>query len=173
MNTNDFLTLAAYTIPALITGGTAYYFLTQFTKSENNRRKFEILRENQKHALPLRLQAYERMTLFLERIDPVKLLIRVAPISEVPADYANFLAEQIEQEFDHNMTQQIYMSDKCWGVVLTAKNATIQLIRKAALDAEVKNAQALREKILKERFDNVSPSAAALSFIRSEVQNII
>lgn len=172
MNTNDILTLAAYTLPAIVTGATAYYFLTQFTNSENNRRKFEILRENQKTALPLRLQAYERMTLFLERIDPVKLLIRVAPISEVPSDYANYLVEQIEQEFDHNLTQQIYMTDKCWGVIVTAKNATIQLIRKAALDSSVENAQALREKILKERFDNSSPSAAALGYIRSEVQDI-
>ena len=173
MNTNDILTLAAYTVPALVTGATAYYFLTQFTQSENNRRRFELLRENQKQALPLRLQAYERMTLFLERIDPVKLLLRVAPISEVPTDYANFLVDQIEQEFDHNMTQQIYVSDKCWGIILTAKNATIQLIRKAAIDPEVTNAQALREKILKERFDNTSPSAAALAFIRSEVKDLI
>ena len=68
------LEIAAYTLPALITGGVAFVMMQKFYNSEESKRKFELLRENQKQALPIRLQAYERMVLLLERINPSNLL---------------------------------------------------------------------------------------------------
>ncbi len=82
---------------------------------------------------PYDLQAYERMALFLERITPSNLLIRISPISSNKEDYETLLIQNIEQEFEHNLSQQIYVSDKCWSIINAAKNATIQLIRKASL----------------------------------------
>ena len=93
------LEIAAYTIPALITGGVAFVMMQKFYNSEESKRKFELLRENQKQALPIRLQAYERMVLYLERINPAKLLIRVAPYLDDKNTYENQLIQQIEQEF--------------------------------------------------------------------------
>ena len=72
MNTEKIIELAFYTLPALITGAVAYYFFQQFVVNEDNRRRFLLMKENQKDALPLRLQAYERLTLFMERINPTK-----------------------------------------------------------------------------------------------------
>lgn len=46
-------------------------------------------------------------------------------------DYESLLIASIEQEFEHNLSQQIYVSDECWSIISAAKNATIQLIRKA------------------------------------------
>ena len=126
------LEIAAYTLPALITGGVAFVMMQKFYNSEESKRKFELLRENQKQALPIRLQAYERMVLLLERINPSQLLLRVAPISKSKDDYATLLSHHIQTEFEHNLTQQVYMSDECWSIILTAKNATIQMIRMAA-----------------------------------------
>ena len=80
---------------------------------------------------PLRLQAYERLTLFLERITLSKLLIRVHPISDKSNDYETLLVATIEQEFEHNLAQQIYVSDDCWKVLVSCKNNTIQSIRKS------------------------------------------
>ena len=133
MDTTKIIELLSYTLPALITGAVAYYFFQMHTKNEEGRRRFVLQKELQKNALPLRLQAYERMVLFLERINPTKLLIRITPISENKNDYENYVIAQIEQEFEHNLTQQIYMSDDCWTIIMTAKNATIQMIRKAAM----------------------------------------
>ena len=62
--------ILSYCIPAIIVGGIAYYFFSMHLKNEENRRRFLLLKENEKNALPLRLQAYERLTLLLERISP-------------------------------------------------------------------------------------------------------
>ena len=122
-----------YAVPALITGIIAYYFFKEHTKNEAGRRRFLLHKDIQVNTLPIRLQAYERMALFLERITPSKLLIRISPTSSDKNSYESLLISSIEQEFEHNLSQQIYISDDCWNVITAAKNATIQLIRKASL----------------------------------------
>jgi len=169
METTKIIELLSYTLPAIITGAVAYYFFNLHTKNEEGRRRYLIQKEAQKNALPLRLQAYERIALFLERINPTNLLIRVAPISSDKVDYQNFLVAHIDQEFEHNLTQQIYISDECWTIVMTAKNATIQMIRKASLNPEVTNADKLREAIFNDLLDKQSPSNNALAYIKKEV----
>ena len=109
------------------------------------------------------------MSLLLERISPAKLLTRVNPTSSNKEDYENLLIATIEQEFEHNLAQQIYVSDQCWNIVLAAKNATIQLIRKASMQEKTDTADKLREVVLTELMDKQSPSSAALSFIKQEV----
>ena len=173
MDTDKILELLFYTLPALITGFVAYSFFQTFAQNEERRRRFLLGRENQKHALPLRLQAYERMTLFMERIDPVKLLIRITPISENKNDYEHYVIAQIEQEFEHNLSQQIYMSDECWTIITTAKNATIQMIRKANMSEKVDSADKMREAILNDLFDKPTPSSAALAYIKNEVKDFL
>ena len=169
MDATRIIELASYTLPSLITGVVAYQFFNLHTKDEAGRRRFLLHREAQKTALPIRLQAYERMTLFLERISLNQLLIRIAPISTIKTDYEQLIIAHIEQEFEHNLTQQIYMSDKCWTIIVTAKNATIQMIRKANMSDRVDNADKLREVLLSDLMEKQSPSNAALAFIKNEV----
>lgn len=173
MDTTKIIELLFYTLPALITGAVAYYFFHMHTKNEEGRRRFLLQKELQKDALPLRLQAYERMVLFLERINPTKLLIRITPISENKNDYENYVIAQIEQEFEHNLTQQIYMSDDCWTIIMTAKNATIQMIRKAAMSERVDSADKLREVILSDLMEKSTPSSAALSYMKNELKEFL
>lgn len=172
MDTSKIIELLSYTFPSIITGMVAYYFFDLHTKNEEGRRRYLLHKESQKNALPLRLQAYERMTLYLERISLNHLLIRITPISNDKNDYANLVIAQIEQEFEHNLTQQIYMSDSCWSIILTAKNATIQMIRKLALTEKLDSADALREVLLSDLIGKQSPSNAALAFIKKEVSEL-
>lgn len=169
MDTTKIIELLSYTLPAVITGGVAYFLFNSYFKDQQNTRRWLLQKEAQKDSLPLRLQAYERLSLFLERINPSKLLIRVAPISNDKNDYANYVIAQIEQEFEHNLTQQIYISNACWNYISTAKNATIQMIRKATTLENVKDANDLREVILKDLFEKEVPSNAALAYIKNEV----
>ncbi|MES2806179.1 MAG: hypothetical protein V4652_11490 [Bacteroidota bacterium] len=169
MDTTKIIELLSYTLPAIVTGLVAYYFFDFHTKNEEGRRRYLLNKEAQKNALPLRLQAYERMSLYMERINPTKLLIRIAPISNDKNDYENLIISQIEQEFEHNLTQQIYMSDECWTIIVTAKNATIQMIRKANMSDRVDNADKLREVVLSDLMEKQSPSNAALAYIKNEV----
>ncbi|MGM5470196.1 hypothetical protein ACS386_07960 [Flavobacteriaceae bacterium LMO-SS05] len=169
MNPERIIDLIFYAIPALITGIIAYYFFKEHTKNEDGRRRFLLHRDMQVNAMPLRLQAYERMALFLERINPNKLIVRVTPTSSNKGDYEALLIATIEQEFEHNLSQQIYLSDECWGIINAAKNATIQFIRKASLLKKATTANTLREVILTEMMERRAPSDAALSYIKQEV----
>jgi hypothetical protein len=172
MDTEKLFDLALYAIPAIITGGIAYYFFKQHIENEYQRRRYQLQREIQKEAFPIRLQAYERMALFLERITPSKLLIRVSPSSSNKESYESLLIATIEQEFEHNLSQQIYVTNDCWSVITAAKNATIQLIRKAAMLEKTDTANKLREVVLTELMDKQAPSSAALSFIKKEVSEL-
>lgn len=173
MNTDKLLELLFYVLPAVITGAVAFHFFRTFLANEDKKRRFSLMREGRKITLPLRLQAYERMTLFMERIDPSKLLLRVTPISTDKHEYVTYVIAHIEQEFEHNLTQQIYLSDECWAVINTAKSAIIQQLRKTALSEDVKDADALREAVILEGFGKDSASFSALSFIKNEVSGML
>lgn len=170
MNTDKILELTFYTLPALITAGVAYVFLKKFIQNDDSRRRFLLMRENQKQALPLRLQAYERMALFLERISLSKLILRVAPIGNDVKDYQNLLIHHIEQELEHNLTQQIYITDECWNTILKAKSSVIQIIREVAHDSTVQTVQQFREQVLSVQLENESPTNLALQYLKAEVQ---
>ena len=92
------LGLMVYCIPALVTGVIAFLFFREHTDNENNRRNFILKESIQKESLPIRLQAYERLTLFLERISPQNLLKRVSPISQEVEDYKSLLIQTISVE---------------------------------------------------------------------------
>ena len=172
MDSEIIVNLVLFSIPALITGIIAYYFFKEHTKNEDGRRRFLLHKDMQVNAMPLRLQAYERMALFLERITPNKLLVRVIPKSSNKEDYESLLIATIEQEYEHNLSQQIYMSDECWNIITAAKNATIQLLRKASLLEKTDTANKLREVVLAEMMERRAPSDAALSFIKNEVSEM-
>ena len=172
MDSAKIIELLFYAIPAAITGIIAFLFFKEHTKNEDGRRRFLLHKDMQVNTLPIRLQAYERMSLFLERITPSKLLIRVNPTSSDKDSYENLLIATIEQEFDHNLSQQIYVSDECWNIITAAKNATIQLIRKASLLEKTDSANKLREVVLTEMMEKHAPSDAALSFIKNEVGDL-
>lgn len=160
--------LFAYLLPAVVTGAIAFYFFRLHTKNEEGRRRYLLHKDSQKDTMPIRLQAYERMALFLERMAIPSLVVRVAPKSSDKNAYETLLIKSIETEFDHNLSQQIYMSDECWNIIKAAKSATIQMIRKAGM-SETDSADKLREDILTQTMDKASPSATALSFVKKEI----
>ncbi|MGB5941456.1 MAG: hypothetical protein WBG71_01115 [Leeuwenhoekiella sp.] len=165
--------MAIALLPAVVVGLLAYYFFNSFIKNEDGRRRFLLHKDSQQHTLPTRLQAYERLVLFLERIKPSQLLIRISPSGEHKEDYEQLLISTIEQEFEHNITQQIYISEECWNVVQSAKNTTIQMIRQANRSEESTNAASLRENILKGMMDRAAPSAVAIEYLKNEVSEVL
>ena len=112
------------------------------------------------------------MALFLERVNPSNLLLRVSPLSNDKIQYQQLLAASIEQEFEHNLAQQIYISDECWNVIKTAKSTTIQIIRTTANDPDVADADKLREIILTSLLQKSSPSETGMAFIKNEVSEL-
>ena len=172
MDSTRIIELVSYTLPTLIMGFVLYNFIELYTNNEKEKRNYLLQKESKPDVLSLRLQAYERMTLFLERINPSQLLVRITPISDDKNDYANFVIAQIEQEYEHNLAQQIYISDECWSTITTAKNATIQLILMETKNEKISDANQLREVVLKELLNKQSPSGAGLIFLRNEVRQL-
>lgn len=172
MSASDIFQLILTLAPAIIVGVGAYYFFNNYLRNEENRRGYELRKENQKETIPYRIQALERMTLYLERIDPGRLLVRVKPNGDDKHDYEKKLIKTIEDEFEHNLAQQIYMSTACWDAIRSTKNATITLIRKANMDDQVDSANKLREVVLSELLDKSAPSATGLAYIKKEAREI-
>ena len=172
MDSTRIIELISYSLPTLIMAFVAYSFFFFFSKNENAKRQYLLQKESKPDTLSLRLQAYERMTLFLERINPSQLLVRISPISENKIDYQNFVIAQIEQEYEHNLAQQIYVSEECWSTITTAKNATIQMILLATKNEKITDANQLREIILNDLLTKQSPSSVALAFLKNEVSQL-
>jgi len=166
------LSYVAYLLPAIVVGVIAYYFFKGHTANEEGRRRYLIQKEAQNKILPVRLQAYERITLLMERLDPNKLLVRVKPFSDDVEKYETLIIQNIEQEFDHNVSQQIYVSQECWNLVNAAKNATIHIIRQAAMHEADGTANSMREYLLRNFMEEVTPSQKALAYIKKEVAEL-
>ena len=172
MEIEQLISYVAFLLPAIVVGVVAYYFFKGHTANEEGRRRYLIQKEAQNKILPTRLQAYERLTLLLERIDPNKLLVRVNPYSDSIDDYEKLLIKNIEQEFEHNITQQVYVSVECWNIIQAAKNATIHVIRQAAMHEKENAADTMREWILRHFMEEVTPSQKALTYIKREVSEL-
>jgi len=172
MEIQKILEIIGYTIPALITGGIALYYFKYHFANEEKRRFFLLQKKNQNIALPLRLQAYERLTLFLERISPAKLMVRVKPSGNNAVNYHNKLIQNIEQEFEHNLAQQIYISDDGWNAIVTSKNAIVQQIRTAAANKSIEKAEQLRENLITSTMGKDNPAGVALYFLKNEVRKL-
>mgnify|MGYP005672930807 FL=1 len=169
---DQILGLLIYCIPALVTGAIAFLFFREHTDNDNNRRNFILKESLQKESLTVRLQAYERLALFLERISPQNLLRRVLPISAKNEDYKSLLVSTIEQEFDHNLSQQIYVSDQCWRMLTSAKNSSIQVIM-AFENNNVKDANEMPPHLLESLLKSKISPAMALNFLNEEVSILL
>jgi hypothetical protein len=161
----------AYILPAAVTGLVAYYMFNGFIKHINSEKKLEVLVAQKKEGLPIKLKACERLLLFCDRINPVKMLLRIPPISENTNDYLQLLIANIEQEFAHNLVQQIYISEATWTAIYAAKNAVINKLKQIAENAA--SANDLREKMLIEYSKSTPPTATAIAFIKNEVRKLL
>lgn len=103
--------------------------------------------ETGRKSTPQIIQAYERLIILMERIDLQKLVTRVVPIAPLKQDYASFLIQNIEQEYDFNISQQLYVSEEAWALIATAKQTIIQHILKTSLNEEVNTASDLQRRL--------------------------
>jgi hypothetical protein len=161
----------AYILPALVTGGVAYFILGAFIKQDNNEKKFEALVNKKRESLPVKLQAYESLLLFCERINPTKLLLRVNPIGDDTSNYLQLLIANIEQEYEHNMVQQLYVSEDSWKAIIAAKLTIISKLRKTAETAET--AKDLREMVLIDYSQSENPTQTSIAYLKQAVKKLI
>jgi hypothetical protein len=125
-------TLFQTLLPAFLVTVIAYYFLSSYMKNEERRRRFITVRESQVKTLPTRMAAYERLVLFLERIKPASLVVRTKSGQMTKAAYEQTIIAAIEQEFEHNIAQQIYVSEECWNILMSLWTSALPAQRPSA-----------------------------------------
>jgi hypothetical protein len=160
-------------LPAGLVLWAMYLTVSSFIKKDLVQKELEIKAETTKMLLPIRLQAYERMALFLERISPNNLLIRLNGQTPNVLYFQQLMLSEIREEFSHNLSQQVYMSDEAWTTVKNAMNETVALINLSAKDLSP-DAPAIE--LSKRVFEimmgkEVNPSDEALKVVKQEMRD--
>jgi len=163
------------TIPALIVFLTAWIVLKNMINNDQEKRRQDIIMQGSRTITPIRLQAYERIVLFLERISLESLLVRVSTSGMNAGQLQSALLATIRSEFEHNLSQQIYMSPQAWEVVKNARSNVIKLINS---ESEKINPDAQGIELSKQLLSKVmelekEPTRVAIDFLKSEVARMI
>lgn len=168
----DVLTeLAKILLPAALVLYAMYLGIKAMISRELDVEKMEIRQKSIEVTLPVRMQAYERICLFLERISPNNLLVRVSDPSLSAPAFQQLLLKEIRDEYNHNVSQQIYMSIEVWDMVKSAKEDLIMDINQAAdgLDEESTSLD-LTKKIFEQVMNKkVDPIDNALKALKEEI----
>lgn len=159
-------------VPASIVLYAVYLMVRSFINKEIELRKLEVRSRSIETILPNRLQAYERMCLFLERMSPPNLLLRVNNPAFSAKDLHKVLLDEIRNEYNHNVSQQIYMSEDVWNMVRNAKEDLTILINEAsqAMGPESTGLDLSRKIFELSLEKNVEPISHALSELKKEIQ---
>ena len=124
----------------IIPAGAVLYavFLTvrMFLTKDLEKRLLELKTKSSDTIMPIRLQAYERVCLFLERISPNNLIMRVNDDEYASGQLHQMLLHEIREEYNHNLSQQVYMSDEVWQLVKGAMEEIVMIINEAAGDVD-------------------------------------
>lgn len=126
-----FLEITKYLIPALIVFVITYYQFKIFFDTEYQKRSLDLKQEQQRTMQPLKLQAYERMVLLMERMSPESLVLRVHRAGISATQMKSDLINDINNEFSHNLSQQLYVSHQAWQVIRVVKEEMVNLINTA------------------------------------------
>ena len=131
-----FFEILKITLPSLLMLIMVYYIVGGFFRNSEKRQKLKVILGNQKLITPIRLQAYERLVLLLERISPESLVMRADYPAKTCKQLHLELLQTVRAEYDHNLSQQLYVSVEAWNSVKSAKNYSIALINNAVKGME-------------------------------------
>ena len=168
------LEILKYTVPAFILFLTVWVMLHTWSRNEDKRRKSEFNMHISDELLPIRLQAYERSILLLERISPESIIMRLSRNEFNARQFQQDLLSNITSEFDHNLAQQTYMSTEAWEKIKIAKNQVINLINDTAKEVKPDAPGTTLGKLILERLTELKspPTQGAIEFLKSEVKSL-
>lgn len=128
--------LALTIIPAILVFLTAWLLLEKYLSNLElpiaQKQSNSLESEKLKIMLPLQLKAYERLILFMERIDPSALVMRINQTGMSSVQLQLELLKAVREEYEHNQSLQIYVSTECWELIRGAKDEVMGLIKIAA-----------------------------------------
>jgi hypothetical protein len=169
------LEILKYTLPAVIVFLTAYFLLTRYMQTVAAERAFEFKLKRDKDILLLRLQAYERMALFLERVNFGSVIGRVQEANLTSADIQYAIKESIRIEFEHNLSQQIYISSNAWRLIVSSKDEMIKTVALIGQQVDSTASAQVFINTLTSAIANTNaplPTEQALEFLKAECREL-
>ena len=171
------LEILKYTIPSGIVFATAYFLLRKFFEEQH---KIELLKLKSQPVAKAdltvtRLQAYERLILLLERIEPSQMVPRIHRPGVSASVFLRDLKQTIREEYEHNLTQQIYVSSTSWNKLDESRNAVNQLIDLAYQKVGEAGTGVQLSSVLFEILSRagVSPTADAIETLKAEARQLL
>lgn len=161
----------------VLSGTLVVYIAWLIIKSEidkmNQSKLIELKKASLETTLPLRLQAYERLALFIERINPSNMLVRVHVSGTTVREIQQFLIDEIRTEHQHNITQQLYVSTQAWAVTNRIKEDTISLINNTAAGLSPEASSLELSKVILTHLAGLeeSPYDAGLMLLKHDMQH--
>ncbi|MFD2034597.1 hypothetical protein ACFSKL_07345 [Belliella marina] len=164
--------LLKITLPAALVIYGMYVTVISFLKKEREKLLLNLKTQNTQTVLPIRLQAGERLCLLLERITPNNLVRRINQHSFSAKDLHTQLLHEVRDEFNHNLSQQVYFSDETWESVKRAVEGVVTIINSSFQDMNdeargIDLAKRIFQRSLDEKNDGIQ---IALSNVKSEIR---
>jgi hypothetical protein len=129
--TNYLFDILKYTMAGIATVYVAFYLIKPYLDKSESLQLMELKKTISNQTLPLRLQAYERVVLFIERVNPANMLVRLNGTGLSAVELYAVVTNEIRTEFQHNITQQVYVSTRAWTVVTRVKDDTLSVVTNA------------------------------------------
>jgi hypothetical protein len=167
-----FVELLKLIIPAAIVLYAMYLLVRSFIQREIDVKRLEVRSKSIETVLPSRLHAYERMALFLERMAPQNLLVRLNTGAMPAREFHQLLLGEIRNEYNHNVSQQIYIGEEVWSLIKSAKEDLIVMINESAneMSPEASSLDLARKVFEKTMNKPVDPISHAMSMLKQEIQ---
>ena len=159
-------------IPAAIVFGATYFVMKKFFDEQHKTRLLELKREHIKVVSPIKLQAYERLALFLDRISPDNLVLRLSKSGQSAAQLRQALIQTVTDEFNHNISQQIYVTDQSWNMIKAVKEQIIGIVEVCYNECEEnETGPALGKRILTRLISEKQiPTQRAIELLKKEIE---
>tara|TARA_B110000503_G_C6991407_1_gene347511 strand:+ start:336 stop:857 length:522 start_codon:yes stop_codon:yes gene_type:complete len=126
------LEILKYTVPSVVIFVGMYFILNSFFNSEERKREFKYRTDNQKVITPIKLQAFERMILFLERVNLSNLVMRTFSNGMTAKALQSKMHATIREEYEHNIALQLYIPNNTWKMIRSSKEETVKVINNCA-----------------------------------------
>lgn len=169
-----FLDVLKYVLPAVVVFLVGYFTLKKMLDNYYEQKMLEFRQQNRSSMVPIKIQAYERLTIYLDRINPSNMLLRLNQPGIPAAAFKATLIATVNEEYGHNLAQQLYVSPQSWKLIKLVKERVIELINNsyATLDKTATSLD-LSKAILEEmiRREEV-PTDMAIDFLKKEFKLI-
>ena len=164
-----------YSVPALCVLLATWLVMHKFYKSEAEKRLWELKRLSQKEISPLRMRAYERLSLLLERTTPEHMLLELNLGEMTILQVQQHLMRTIRMEYDHNLSQQIYVSDQVWNAIIASRDQMVAFINTMAQQMPPESTALDFAKVLITAYTSNGQTAndQAMQLLRTEARSLL